>query len=174
MKYIFTILTLFYSIANAQDSLFWTRPAYTTCLVQQSPDNYTWRTINEVTASDTNYAAPIPGPTYYYRVLAGQDTSVCVQVYNVLSISYDSIFHPAPKLKEFKVKVVGDRIEIESMRDEVCSIGFYSITGQLLRLTQAFLKRGLNTYYLPPPVAHGLYILQVKSAYNSITKKVVK
>jgi hypothetical protein len=186
MKLIATILTLFTLSANAQDSLFWSRPAYTTCFVQQSPDNYTWKTISEVQMADTNYTAPIPGATYYYRVLAGQDTSVCIYVYDsTTTVTIDTttattdttttvIIHGKSGQshghnKRLAIQVAGSNALIESPKDQPCEVRIYDMSGRLMKVSKTYLTIGLNKYWLG--LAHGVYILNIKTSQESQSKK---
>lgn len=170
------MLFLPFAAIAQQDTVSWVGLNHPSYSLQQSPDNYTWKTISEIPGtSDSNYVATIPGATYYYRVVADSDTSNCIYVYNeVLAIDTVSVFHPKPKPKEFKVYVSGENIMIESQKDEYCSIAIYNVLGQLLRSVETFLKRGLNTYQFPADGPHGIYIIQVKTAYNKITEKIFR
>jgi hypothetical protein len=175
MKLIATILTLFIALAaNAQDSLFWSRPAYTTCFVQQSPDNYTWKTISQVQMADTNYTAPIPGATYYYRVLAGQDTSVCIYVYDstttVTTTTTTDTTTTVPvitTISYFKAWQTGHniRVRVTSDRTEQAIITITDMLGYMAGGRSVTLTTGTNDFNLPAPMT-GLYVVSVQTNYE--------
>lgn len=158
----------------------WKSGGHEEYLIQQSVgDTFHWRKIGTIKSkmTDSVFSFDVPGPTYYYRIVADQDTSKNVLVYNIMAIEPDSVFRPQTNF-ENSIKIINAgqqlKISITSQRDNLMEYQLADIAGRVLQSGQWFIKKGLNTAYLPFNWPHGIYIIYFQTAYGKAVRKVVK
>jgi len=179
MKLTAAIIIAFFCLnANAQCTLSWTGSGHSEYFVQDSYDSLIWMPLATVAATtDSVYTYNVSSSSRYYRVIADNDTSNTILVKNVLSIDTSAAYKPQTHFDN-SIKVInkGNRLNIlvSSDRDKTVQCTFTDAVGRVLYSNQLFIKKGLNTVYLPFNYAAGVYFFVLQSAYEKVVREVVK
>jgi hypothetical protein len=179
VKFLLTILTLFISFKlEAQPYVAnWTGAGHSLYLVQQGKDSLNWTTIGTVAGqlSSSTYQFTIPGPTYYYRIKADQDTTCAILVAEVVK-------NPPPahgkktSIQTLSVKVsVSNRIHytIESQRDQLMTYSLYDMTGRKVSSKLVPLHIGVNDFFDRKPDVFGVYYGTFEGYFDFVTTQFI-
>lgn len=178
MKFLVTILLFISFKPEAQPYVAnWTGSGHSLYLVQQGKDSLNWTTIGTVAGQLSNtYQFTIPGPTYYYRIKADQDTTCAILVAEVLSIKNPPPAHGKKStIQTLSVKVsVSNRIHytIESQRDQLMTYSLYNNMGQKITSKPVSLHIGVNDFYDDKP-AFGVYYATFQGYFDFATTQFI-
>jgi hypothetical protein len=155
----------------------WTGAGHSLYLVQQGKDSLNWTTIGTVVGQPSNtYQFTIPGPTYYYRIKADEDTTCAILVAEVLSIKNPPPAHGKKStIQTLSVKVsVSNRIHysIESQRDQLMTYSLYNNMGQKITSKPVSLHIGVNDFYDQKP-AFGVYYGTFEGYFDFVSVKIM-
>jgi hypothetical protein len=179
VKLLFTILLFISFKLEAQPYVAnWTGWGHNSYQVQQGRDSINWITIGTVAGQldAKTYQFTIPGPNYYYRIKADQDTTCAILVAEVLSIKNTPAKGKNKKLiQNLSVKImVGSQIhyQIESPEPEQMQYSLYDIMGRKIRSRMINLHAGQNDFFDQKP-ATGIYYGSFEGYFNHLTVKFI-
>jgi hypothetical protein len=180
VKFIVAILLFISFKLGAQPYVAnWTGAGHSLYLVQQGKDSLNWTTIGTVAGqlNSSTYQFTIPGPSYYYRIKADQDSTCAILVAEVVSIKNPSPAHGKKStIQTLSVKVsVSNRIHytIESQRDQLMTYSLYDMTGRKLSSKLVPLHIGVNDFFDRKPDVFGVYYGTFEGYFDFVSVKIM-
>ena len=177
MKFILTILTLFFLKADAQPYVAsWTGQGFSKYEIQQAIDTNNWNTIGTIAGKSSiyNYTFNVPGPTFFYRIKADQYCTKPILISEVLSIKNPSKGKKS-RIEKLTVKVsVESEIHytIESPQPQQMQYSLYDMSGRRLSEKTINLQTGTNTFSDKKPNT-GIYYGQFVGYFDCVTTKII-